>query len=75
MYCQEREVPRPEARGSPCLWTSQRLRPIIAGLQLLIRKTGLQKGPFQHSTAGLFAFPAIFWSAAGLPPPHFKWKM
>lgn len=52
--------------GSPWLWTLQRLSPIFAGLQFLIRKGGLQKGPFQHSTAGLFAFSAIFWSTAGL---------
>ena len=58
--------------GSPQLWTSQRLSPIFAGWQFLIRKGGLQKAAFQHST-GLFAFPpphlpAISWSAVGLPP-------
>lgn len=45
--------------GSPQLWTSQRLSPIFVGWQFLIRKGGLQKAAFQHSTAGLVVyFPA-----------------
>lgn len=59
--------------GSPQLWTSQRLSPIFAGWQLLIRKGGLQRRPFSIPQQGcllpcpLSRLPAISWSAVGLP--------
>lgn len=58
--------------GSLCLHRGQRLRPISAGFQGLIRKGGVQKGPLripQHLLTLLFACLAVFWSNAGLPPP------
>lgn len=54
--------------GSLCLHCGQRLRPIFAGFQVLIRKGGMQKGPSRHSSAPLFDFLAVFWSTTGLGP-------
>lgn len=46
--------------GSLCLHRGQRLRPISAGFQVLIRKGGMQKGPSLHSSAPLFVLLAVF---------------
>lgn len=57
--------------GSLCLHHGQRLRPISAGFQGLIRKGGVQKGPLcipQHLLTPLFACLSVFWSNAGLGP-------
>lgn len=66
---------RPEARRlSPTVNITQRLSPIFAGLQFLIRKGGLQKGAFQHSTVGLLAFPQSLGTLQEFPL-CLKWKM
>lgn len=66
---------RPETRRlSPTVNITQRLSPIFAGLQFLIRKGGLQKGAFQHSTVGLLAFPQSLGTLQDFPL-CLKWKM
>lgn len=66
---------RPEARRlSLTVNITQRLSPIFAGLQFLIRKGGLQKGAFQHSTVGLLAFPQSLGTLQEFPL-CLKWKM
>lgn len=67
--------PRPEARRlSLPVSITQRLSPIFAGLQFLIRKGGLQKGAFQHSAVGLLAFPQSLGTLQDFPL-CLRWKM
>lgn len=54
--------------GSPCLHRGQRLRPIFAGFQVLIRKGGVQRGPFGTPQCSCLLFSLSFGAWQDFPP-------